>query len=76
MAGLLGIVVPLALAAAISPTTLAVELLTLSRKTEALRRAWGVAAGSALVLAGFAGLAFAVLLAVAGLKCCSDPTLA
>lgn len=57
MAGLLGIVVPLALAAAISPTTLAVELLTLSRKSDALRRAWGVAAGSALVLAGFAVLA-------------------
>jgi hypothetical protein len=57
MAGLLGIVVPLALAAAISPTTLAVELLTLSRKTDAIRRAWAVAAGSALVLAGFAALA-------------------
>jgi Sap, sulfolipid-1-addressing protein len=57
MASLLGIVVPLALAAAISPTTLAVQLLTLSRKSEALRRAWGVAAGSALVLAGFAALA-------------------
>jgi len=57
MASLLGIVLPLALAAAVSPTTLAVELLTLSRKTEAIRRAWAVAAGSALVLAGFAALA-------------------
>ncbi len=57
MAGLLGIVLPLALAAAISPTTLAVELVTLSRKSEAIRRAWAVAAGSALVLAGFAVLA-------------------
>ncbi len=57
MAGLFGIVVPLALAAAVSPTTLAVELLTLSRKTDALARAWAVAAGSALVLAGFAARA-------------------
>jgi hypothetical protein len=46
----LGIVVPLAAGAAISPTTLALQLFVLSRKTAPLARAWAIAAGYALVL--------------------------
>jgi len=72
MAGLLGIVVPLALAAAISPTTLAVQLVTLSRKSEALRRAWAIAAGSALVLAGFAALALILAESTGGARSPSE----
>jgi threonine/homoserine/homoserine lactone efflux protein len=66
MAALLGIVVPLALAAAVSPTILAFQLVTLSRKTEPVQRAWGVAAGAALVLAGFAVLALALARSTGG----------
>ncbi len=53
MARLLALVLPLALGAAVSPTLLAVQLVTLSRRTAPLARAWAVAAGAALVLAGF-----------------------
>jgi hypothetical protein len=56
-----GIVVPLALGAAISPTTLALQLFVLSRKTAPLARAWAIAAGYALVL--LAMMAFAFLFA-------------
>jgi hypothetical protein len=55
---LLGIVVPLAAGAAISPTTLALQLFVLSRKTAPLARAWAIAAGYALVLLVEMGIAF------------------
>jgi Sap, sulfolipid-1-addressing protein len=61
MGRLLAIVLPLALGAAMSPTLLGVQLVTLSRRVQPLQRAWAVAAGAAFVLAGYA--AFAVLLA-------------
>lgn len=50
MADPLGIAIPLAAGAAISPTTLAVQLVTLSRPTAPLARAWAIAAGYATVL--------------------------
>lgn len=53
-----GIVVPLALGAAISPTTLALQLFVLSRKTAPLARAWAIAAGYAVVLLAMMGIAF------------------
>lgn len=59
MGELLGIVVPLAAGAAISPTTLALQLFVLSRKTAPLARAWAIAAGYALVLAIEMVIAFA-----------------
>lgn len=59
MGELLGIVVPLAAGAAISPTTLALQLFVLSRKTAPLARAWAVAAGYALVLVAEMAIAFA-----------------
>lgn len=46
----LGIAIPLAAGAAISPTTLAIQLVTLSRPTAPLARAWAIAAGYAVVL--------------------------
>lgn len=46
----LGIAIPLAAGAAISPTTLTVQLLTLSRHTAPLARAWAIAAGYVVVL--------------------------
>ncbi len=52
MGSLLAIVLPLACGAAVSPTVLALQLLTLSRRTAPVARAWAVAAGCALVLAG------------------------
>jgi Sap-like sulfolipid-1-addressing protein len=54
-----GIVVPLALGAAISPTTLALQLFVLSRKTAPLARAWAIAAGYAVVLLAMMAIAFA-----------------
>ena len=59
MGELLGIVVPLAAGAAISPTTLALQLFVLSRKTAPLARAWAIAAGYALVLLVEMVIAFA-----------------
>jgi Sap, sulfolipid-1-addressing protein len=55
----LGIVVPLAAGAAISPTTLALQLFVLSRKTAPLARSWAIAAGYALVLLVEMVIAFA-----------------
>jgi hypothetical protein len=52
MGSLLAIVLPLACGAAVSPTILALQLLTLSRSDRPVARAWAVAAGCALVLAG------------------------
>lgn len=60
MGQLLGIVLPLALGAAISPTIIAVQLLMLSRKTSPVGRAWAVAAGCAVILAIFAVIALLV----------------
>jgi hypothetical protein len=60
--GLLGIVVPLAAGAAISPTVLTLQLLTLSRKVAPLARGWAIAAGYVAVLA--VETAVALLLAV------------
>jgi hypothetical protein len=60
MGRLLGFVLPLALGAAISPTLLAVQLLTLSRKTAPIARAWALAAGCAMVLAGFSVIALSI----------------
>lgn len=57
MGSLLGLVVPLALGAAFSPTLLGIQLVTLSRRTAPLARSWAVAAGSAVVLALFSVLA-------------------
>lgn len=54
MPQLLGVVLPLALGAAISPTLLAAQLLMLSRKTSPLGRAWAFAVGCAVVLAAVA----------------------
>jgi hypothetical protein len=54
MGSLLGLVLPLAAGAAVSPTLLAVQLVTLSRRTRPLARSWAVALGAATVLAGFA----------------------
>ena len=59
MGELLGIVVPLAAGAAISPTTLALQLFVLSRRTAPLARAWAIAAGYAAVLLVEMVLAFA-----------------
>ncbi len=59
MGELLGIVVPLAAGAAISPTTLALQLFVLSRKTAPLARAWAIAAGYASVLLVEMAIAFA-----------------
>jgi hypothetical protein len=66
MAALLGIVLPLALGAAISPTTLAFQLVTLSRKIAPIPRAWATAGGFAAVLAGFAILALVVAKSTGG----------
>jgi threonine/homoserine/homoserine lactone efflux protein len=60
MGHLLGLVIPLALGAAISPTVIALQLLMLSRKDAPLRRAWAVAAGCAVVLAVFTVIALLV----------------
>jgi hypothetical protein len=61
MAALLVSVLPLAVGAAISPTLLALQLLVLTGASKPLARAWALAAGAALVLAGFALLGLTVL---------------
>ena len=66
MAGLLGIVLPLAFGAAISPTVLALQLVTLSRKTAPIPRSWALAAGCAVVLAGFSMLALVIAKSTGG----------
>jgi hypothetical protein len=72
MASLLGIVLPLALAASISPTVLALQLLTLSRKNAPVARAWAIAGGCAVVLAVFSGLALALAQSTGGSKSPSE----
>ncbi len=61
MASLLAAVLPLALGAAVSPTLLALQLLVLTGSTRRMARAWALAAGAALVLAGFMVLCATVL---------------
>lgn len=60
MAGLLGIVLPLAVGAAVSPTVLALQLVTLSGATAGLARSWMLAGGCAVALAVLGALVFAV----------------
>lgn len=66
MGSLLGIVIPLSLAAAISPTIIAAQLVALSRPTAPLPRSWALAAGCALVLAGYSALALLVAKSTGG----------
>lgn len=72
MGNLLAIVVPLACGAAISPTVLALQLLTLSRRTAPLARSWAVAGGCALVLAGLSVLALLVAKSTGGSDSASE----
>ena len=60
MGHLLGIVLPLALGAAVSPTVVALQLVVLSGRQAPLWRAWAVAAGCTLVLVVFAMIALLV----------------
>ena len=61
MISLLLSVVPLAIGAAISPTLVALQLLVLTGATKPVARAWALAGGAALVLAGFSVLGLTVL---------------
>jgi Sap, sulfolipid-1-addressing protein len=61
MAALLASVLALAIGAAISPTLLALQLVVLTGATKPRARAWALAAGSALTLAGFSLLGLTVL---------------
>jgi hypothetical protein len=72
MGSLLGLVLPLAAGAAVSPTLLAVQLVTLSRRTRPLARSWAVAAGAASVLAGFAVTALLLAKSTGGSKSPSE----
>jgi hypothetical protein len=57
---LLGVVLPLAFGAAVSPTVLAVQLVMLSGRQAPLKRAWAVAAACMLVLVVFGVVALLV----------------
>jgi fumarate reductase subunit D len=57
---LLGIVLPLALGAALTPTIVAVQLVTLTAPKAPIRRAWTLAAGCGVVLLGESALALAL----------------
>jgi threonine/homoserine/homoserine lactone efflux protein len=72
MASLLGIVLPLAVGASISPTVLALQLLTLSRQNAPVARAWAIAGGCAVVLALLSGLALALAQSTGGSKSPSE----
>lgn len=63
---LLATVVPLAMGAAISPTTLAVELLILGGKAEPLRRGWAMAAGYGVGIVIWGVLALALIRGAGG----------
>jgi hypothetical protein len=63
---LLGIVIPLAAGAAISPAVLTIQLVTLSRKTAPLARGWAIAFGYAAVLVVETVLAFALAAGTGG----------
>jgi hypothetical protein len=60
MGHLLGIVLPLAIGAALTPTIVAVQLVTLSGREAPVRRAWALALGCAVVLVLESALAFAL----------------
>jgi hypothetical protein len=60
MGKLLAIVLPLALGAAVTPTVVAAQLLSLTAKTRPLARAWALAGGCAVVLVGESVLALAI----------------
>lgn len=60
MGHLLGVVLPLAVGAAVTPTIVAVQLVMLSGRQAPLERAWALAAGCTLVLAMFAVVALLV----------------
>jgi hypothetical protein len=57
MGQILGIVIPLAAGAAVSPAVLTLQLVTLSGASAPRGRSWAIAGGYALVLAGFGVLA-------------------
>jgi threonine/homoserine/homoserine lactone efflux protein len=57
---LLGIVLPLALGAAVTPTIIGAQLVTLSGSTRSMARAWTLAAGSGAVLLAVSLLALVV----------------
>jgi len=57
---LLAIVIPLALGAALTPTIIGVQLVTLSSAVRPMARAWTVAAGCAVVLLAVSALALLV----------------
>jgi len=63
---LLSQVLPLAAGAAISPAVLTLQLLTLAKGGAALKRAWAIAAGAALVLAVEAVLAASLAVSTGG----------
>jgi Sap, sulfolipid-1-addressing protein len=63
---LLGIVIPLAVGAAISPAVLTLQLITLSRKTAPLARGWAIAAGYVAVLGAETVIAFAFAASTGG----------
>jgi threonine/homoserine/homoserine lactone efflux protein len=69
---LLANVLPLAAGAAISPTLLGLQLLTLSSPVQPLRRSWAVAAGAGAVLLGYS--LFASLAAVGTNENASSPS--
>lgn len=75
MGHLLGIVLPLALGAALTPTIVAVQLVTLTAPTAPLRRAWTLAAGCGVVHRHTIGAAvcfiFAALLTIFALNALS-----
>lgn len=60
MGSLLGIVLPLALGAAVTPTIIGAQLVTLSGVVRPLARAWALAAGAAVVLTAVSALALLV----------------
>lgn len=66
MGSLLSQVLPLAAGAAISPAILTLQLLTLAKGGAALKRAWFIAAGAALVLGIEAVLALSLAQSTGG----------
>ncbi len=66
MGELLGIVIPLAAGAAISPAVITLQLITLSRSTAPLARGWAIAAGYAGVLAVETVIAFGLAAGTGG----------
>jgi hypothetical protein len=63
---LLAIVVPLALGAAVTPTIVAAQLVSLAGRTRPVARAWALAGGCALVLLAESGLALTLAQSTGG----------